>query len=153
MRNEIPNLGSDTISELDLSSRLARIEASFAVTFPSTIADILSNASAVFSNFENVFSRRLNRQSRSNCKFPKGRNEGGKEYMEVAFSTEARSVASDFLFFRALSFALKIAYPAAVSARMKTIVSSIPKHPWSGWTWTDQRRENSILKEGKFETH
>ena len=41
--------------------------------------------------------------------------------MEVAFSTEARSSASVFRFLRALSLALKMAYPAAVSARMKTI--------------------------------
>ena len=43
--------------------------------------------------------------------------------MDVAFSTEARSSARVFRFFKALSFALNMAYPAAVSARMKTIVS------------------------------
>lgn len=41
----------------------------------------------------------------------------------MAFSTEARSSASVFVFLMALSFALNIAYPAAVSASIKTIVS------------------------------
>jgi hypothetical protein len=46
-----------------------------------------------------------------------------KTYIDVAFSTDARSSASVFVFLIALSFALNIAYPAAVSASMKTIVS------------------------------
>jgi len=44
-----------------------------------------------------------------------------RTYIEVAFSTEASSSARFFRFFRVLSFALKMAYPAAVSVRMKTM--------------------------------
>jgi len=55
----IPSFGSDTMREDDLSSRSCRRDASFGETFPSTIAEILSRASAVFSNLENVFSRSL----------------------------------------------------------------------------------------------
>ena len=44
-----------------------------------------------------------------------------EEYREVAFSTELRS--RDLGFLRALSFALKTAYPAAVSARINTIAA------------------------------
>ena len=117
----IPSFGSDTIREADLSLRSFRRDASFGVTFPSTIAEILSNASAVFSNFENVFNRRLNRSQ--HILFDP--SAFGRCYMEVAFSTEARSSARVFRFFKALSFALNMAYPAAVSARMKTIVSEI----------------------------
>ena len=65
--------------------------------------------------------------------------------MEVAFSTEARSSASVFRFLRALSLTLKMAYPAAVSARMKTILDGaasqttamlelFPPYSWLLWT-------------------
>ena len=116
-----PSFGSDTIREADLSSRFFRREASFGDTFPSTIAEILSNASAVFSNFEKVFNRRLN-HNQYTLSNPSA---FGRCYMEVAFSTVARSSARVFRFFKALSFALNMAYPAAVSARMKTMVSEI----------------------------
>jgi len=46
----------------------------------------------------------------------------GGTYIEVAFSTEARSRARVSPFFMALSVASKMAYPATVSARMKTMV-------------------------------
>jgi hypothetical protein len=57
--------------------------------------------------------------------------------MEVAFSTEARSSASVFRFFSDLSFALNIAYPAAVSARIKTILQD-------RWTPMGQQRRQVV---------
>ena len=56
---KLPSFGSETIKDPDLSSRLVRSDANFCETFPSTMADMLSKASAVFSNLENVFNRRL----------------------------------------------------------------------------------------------
>jgi hypothetical protein len=121
-KDHVPSFGSETINEADFSSRPFSREASFAETFPSTMAEMLSRASAVFSNLENVFNRRLSHVS--DCEKTRDWIQRVKRtYIEVAFSTEARSSASVFVFLMALSFALNIAYPAAVSASMKTIVS------------------------------
>jgi len=62
----IPSFGSDTMRDDDLSSRSWRRDASLGETFPFAMAEILSSASAIFSNLESVFNRSLLHLVRTN---------------------------------------------------------------------------------------